>query len=469
MLTISDVKSDDFAYFNSIEPANTRGAVKGAFRYLTSLANLSNTNIEKWDLEELFQKDGKWITDKPDINRILFTKKAAEPLEEIQLSPKLKEMLEPAFKALFGGSLRNQQRTVRDAENNVQSYAEYLANATKTLIEAKEKLRLMEIASKESSMAGIDEIKRILDTYPLELWDVREQTITFAMKNDTLIRIRDVSNKINRTHNIGRFLILIKTENMTVTMKPFGVVNRFARRNAVHPHVSDDGLRVCWGGFAQDYTNALKKLSLFDLVDLIFRWKDKYAAGDAYVPANHINHHPAFTSYEEGDWLGDILSTKGEKDFVLECAKANLFVAPPLTYADKYVSEMTKETEEYKKGMLRIIRGESWAGVFFDYPKSGYQKKEHETFESPLERRLASPTLESEEESDQDLIEIDQAYFFREYTFARYNHGDYLGTGSRSGERFYLDTVDNQAVTAEMFEYNRGYDVDNVPEHSEDW
>lgn len=324
MLKMTDVKSNDFAYFDSIENTQTRGAVKGAFRYIISLSNLSGTAIDHWDIESVFKHEDKWLTDKGDINREFFKRKDAEPAAILNLPEPLVKLLEVPLKEVHGQNVREIKNNIATRERTIGNAHQNIRTAVSDLRNFKQRLLVAEIAAKESVNTVSTQLKKVLAELPLELWSVTSDCVSFICKTDTLVNARDIPNKINRTYNLGRLIFHVNVTDFKIAVTRMDIVNRWVSASNAHFHY---GTYFCYGGFSSEFEKAQEEVSLFDLMSACVRWKDTYDARSTLVSSVRFNHHPAFTTYHEGD----VFFGMDEKKQCEEAWRGGLYFTQPMT------------------------------------------------------------------------------------------------------------------------------------------
>lgn len=299
MIQIKDLKSNDFAYLEGKTEGQILGSVKGAFRYIISLSNMTGTYIDDWD-SDIFKSDGKWITDKGDINKVFFARKAVSVLDIPGITPELAAKLETPLKAMFNNSLSTYRNNIERLKNDIANHYSSIHTMVTTLKTNTDKLMLAEIAAKTKSTSHIEVIKKVLNELPVDLWLIENDMIGFICKTDTIVPNRDKINKINRSYNLGRLIFKVTMSQLKVTVERRDIVNRWVLPNHSHFHY---GTYLCAGGFGEDFSRAQTGLDLYELISTCLKWKDTYDGGSTLTSTSNFNHHPAFTTYEPDDFL----------------------------------------------------------------------------------------------------------------------------------------------------------------------
>lgn len=414
MLKMTDIKSNDFAYFDSIENTQTRGAVKGAFRYIVNLSNLSGTAIDHWDIESVFMHDGKWLTDKGDINREFFKRKDAEPAAILNLPESLVNLLEVPLKEVHGSNLRDVKNNIANRERSILNSHMNIQNNVRELRNLRERLLIAEIAAKESVNTVSTQLKRVLTELPLELWSVTSDTVAFICKTDTLVNSRDIPNKINRTYNLGRLIFWVNVYDFKIHVSRQDIVNRWHSPNHAHFHY---GSYFCYGGFSGEFEKAQEEVNLFALMSACVRWKDTYDRGSTLVSSILFNHHPAFTTYHEGD----VFFGMDEKTHCEEAWKSRLYFVQPMTSPAVTATNLkTPVVSPY---------GNEYPFAALGGPRPGY-KYEHE---KPLDdqiNRIEKKLIEVDEEelNDGELVRCSFDQYINwlcdTYEISDFSHGE---------------------------------------------
>lgn len=458
MLTINDVKSNDFAYFDSaIEQANTRGAVKGAFRYIIHLANLSGTYIDKWDIETVFRKDDKWLTDKAEINKAFFEKKELDPVLQLPIDPETAELLRRPLKEMFAGQTRSLKQNITSTTRNLTGAMSNVANYTSQLRGLNERLMMAEMASSTTHDQALTQVTKVLKNLPYDLWDVTEDKVSFICKADTIVPFRDLPNKINRRFNFGRLIFKINVVDMTIHLERQDIINRWKESHNCHPHY---GSYLCYGGFAPDFERAMLHLDLYELMEAVTRWKGTYAAGDALTAIQKFNHHPAFTEYLEGDLyhgMSDVqiyLRMNGE-------AYNQTFISAPMMSVSEF-HKLSKAT--FGLGLTDSYMFKAGGG-----PAANCVYEKTRPIEKKLRQHKAATdefgTEESEEPEDDTPSRLERARnrISSNHEPSDWDHGY---RQSQGGYFFYADAGNNEWLTLGEWVARFEYQPDNVPE---DW
>lgn len=335
MISIKDLKSNDFAYLEGKTEGQILGSVKGAFKYIISLSNMTGTYIDDWD-PEVFKSDGKWITDKGEINKAFFARKSLSAVDIPGISPEIAAKLEVPLKGLFAGSVRTYRENAEAARRDIQNYYARIAEKVALLKSNQEKQLLAELAAKTKSGSYVDVVRKILTELPVDLWSVTDDQISFICKTDTIVPNRDKINKINRSYNLGRLIFTINTFDLKIKVTRRDNINRWYKKNYAHFHY---GSYFCAGGFAEDLKRADLALDIYAIMETCLRWKDTYDAGSTLTSSNYFNHHPAFTTYESDDFLYG----KSELELVKHCFDATMYYCDPMTQANRFCDRFAKQ------------------------------------------------------------------------------------------------------------------------------
>ncbi len=334
MIQIKDLKSNDFAYLEGKTEGQVLGSVKGAFRYIISLSNMTGTYIDDWD-SDIFKSDGKWLTDKGDINKVFFARKAVSVLDIPGITPELAAKLETPLKAMFNNSLSTYKNNIERLKNDIASYYSAIHTSVASLKTNTDKLMLAEIAAKTKSTSHIEVIKKVLNELPVDLWLIENDMIGFICKTDTIVPNRDKINKINRSYNLGRLIFKVTMSQLKVTVERRDIVNRWVHPNHSHFHY---GPYLCAGGFGEDFSRAQTGLDLYELIATCLKWKDTYDGGSTLTSTSNFNHHPAFTTYEPDDFLYG----KSELDLIKQFYDQGFYYCDPMIPYSEFSERMYK-------------------------------------------------------------------------------------------------------------------------------
>ena len=476
MLTMDKVKPNDFAFFDTLEPANTKSAVKTAFRYIIQLSNLSRTHIDTWDIERVFQKDGKWITDKGEINKAFFEKKESEPIEKLPVSKEVIDLIRPKVRDLFSGQLRTLKNTNAELEGQIERYYQSIHASTVTLRDVREKMLMAELAGKAKENQGVEAVLKILSDLPFELWNVTESNLSFLLKHDTIVPYRDIPNKINRQKNLGRLIFSINTSSLKMTVNRRDQINRWAKVDHHHFHFKNYSSSFCEGGFAPDFGAARKSLDIFKMCESFLRWKDTYAAGDAYVGIECFNHHPAFTEYLEGD----ARFGKSEKEIAKWCSESNIYCCAPMVLGRQFDKTMgTAISLVYRDdyAFLDTPTGGPMKGVTYELPKP-LDAAINSNKDLPTSKPPPGFTVENYlKETSSRYVNLDRVDIYNRNgppLLAGFPDGFAVEhIGPRTGETFYVnlsEAYQDQLAyqIASEFEALRGVMPDEVREYGEE-
>lgn len=318
MLRIKDAKSNDFAAFDSLEPAQTKNAVKAAFKYIVSLSNVSRVYIDDWNAE-IFKVDGRWVTDKNQINKIFFER--ATHVSQSSLDPMVAKAVAQSIANVTKNRIQNITNNIRTLDGEIRSHQSMIHEKLQRMFQLKAEEAAFLRHNKEIGAEGLANVEKLFNSHAVELWDLGEEYIEIICKTDTIITHRDLPNKIHRRFNLGRLIFKIKTSDMNISIKRRDrEVNRWAYKNSCHPHY---GNYLCWGGFDADRIKASKDFDFEALVGVLMRWKDTYDSRSALTSISSFNHHPAFTEYLEGDFLFG----KTESEMAIELRRT--YFCPP--------------------------------------------------------------------------------------------------------------------------------------------
>lgn len=409
MLSIKDVKSNNFAYFDTLANGQVPSSVKSAFKYIVSLSNLSGTYIDDWDIQAVFMSDGRWLTDKGDINKAFFTRKEAVAANLPGVPEHLVSKLEIPLKRMTEGPIRTVKQNIENLRRDINNHYSSIDRRVRELKTNNEKLYLHEIASKTKALSLVETVNRILRELPLDLWNVSDDRITFICKTDTLVPNRDKLNEIDRVYNLGRLIIEVDSFEMKIRLRRLDYINRWVDQNKSHFHY---GSYLCTGGFSQDFADAQTSVDIFKLLNAFIRWKDTYDAASTLTSVLHFNHHPAFTTYNEDDFMFPM----SEIQRIKQCDDAGLYYCDPMVPFNTYANRI-----EADHGYLVRSRIESYAFAVNGGPKPGGKYEEPCPLESSLNREndrysMGKPELTYAEHREWLALQYDSLWRWSNFT-----------------------------------------------------
>lgn len=448
MLRLKDVRPSDFAYFDHMENKQTKTAVKTAFKYIVSLANLSGTFIEDWDLEYVFKKDGKWLTEKGEINKALFEYREEYAKLGSIVPEEVRAAVEIPLKGIFEGQGRRLKDTIEQLKASSLDYSRSIQRNTEKLRAELIKLTMFEAAQKTSDKNSFQLVEKVLTELPFKIFDATRDSVSFICTVDTIVEQRALGSKINRQYNLGRLIVRVNVRNFQLTIERLDYgVNRWYRPQHAHFHFCMDRAHFCAGGFANDQVEAANAVDFFKIMEMVNRWRTTLDTSSTLVSTMHFNHHPAFTTYLEGDFLFGLT----ELEMAKQLGPGGVYFCAPLMKASEYMTGLGvyhnfSEQYPFKKG----------GGVI----DSGYQ----------LERKsLLLQRLETERLKDLDpIIMADVMWILGEYPINNdILHGE--PRWSSNGERvYYADKARSTYLTVDDFIELNGLHPDAVYRQSQD-
>lgn len=406
MLTIKDVKSNDFSYFESLSNGQQVSSVKTAFRYIVNLSNLSGTYIDDWDIENVFKVDGRWLTDKADINKAFFGRRDIAPTVIPGITPEIAKMLEISLKDLTTGNVRSIKTSIDTKVSEISGFFTSIHRRNLELKDLRHRLELAEIAAKTKSKTVLSTVEKILVNLPLDLWDVTSSTVSFICKTDTIVPYRSIGNRINREYNLGRLILTIQTSDLKLIVQRQDFINRWTRKSFAHFHY---GSYFCPGGFDSDMKTATLAGDLYGLVEMFCKWKDTYDPSSALTSATYFNHHPAFTVYHDGDWLYGM----SETELVKATNDNNLFYCEPMRNYPEFRAKHALESSSFTVDSYNFMPlGGPQIGTKYERecPLSGRESRYHSS----------NPPLLYDEHREWLQLQIERGKF----KFSNYDNGD---------------------------------------------
>lgn len=464
MAQIKELKNNDYAYLNTIEPAATRTAVKNAFKYIVSLSNITSTVIDDWDAESVFKKEDKWLTDKQAINKAFFERKNSVVEITPAIPPYVANALAQPLKDLFSGNIRQLRDSVRARENEFDRYNLSLSNAIINLREAKNSLRVAELAIKNNDNSSLEQVNKIVQELPYEIFDVDGPVVSFICKTDTIVTNRRASEGINRKYNLGRLILKINVRDLNCRVERLDRINRWLQIDSAHFHHAG---HLCWGGFDKDRATAQKNLDLYSLVEVFHRWKGTLDVNSVLTSTGNFNHHPAFTEYLEGDigfgknveeLLNIFAPTRGSLTKHL-----NVYFCPPMTPLREFLAA-NKVTSGFIDEYLFAPGGGP-------NPGTSYERKPRLTPSTVIKTAEAEPVKTANSNLESARSSIFNTYS-EDIENGNFSDGDYIDSmyvdGAMTRFYYYDDGEEHHVLTAqEFYDYNDYFPEDSPEARNE--
>lgn len=284
--TIDVLKENKCAFFDSISDKDIRDAQLRTVKYLTTLSNLSTTDISKWDIGLIFSDPttGLLVTERQDINKRFFAFRDKQEITDINLSPDLLRKIEALEKLIPQTELNQIKESYRiNMQRASERYSSYM-NALRSARECK--IRIDSFEGKGADLKG--QVEQVIRVGFWELRSVDPACISFITKQPIVLTYKNTAQSIDITYEVGRICIVYYPQDgyCGVNISHSEGVRYF--NGHIHPHVGGDG-DICFGTAGDMATRAMAECNLVRLCAIVQQTLTEYNPDSPYVALQDFN------------------------------------------------------------------------------------------------------------------------------------------------------------------------------------
>jgi len=284
---INQLFRTQFSLFQDYE-TNARVEQIEKIMYIQDIAGKLNKNIQGINLFELFPNNNNIIlAEKTDINRILATFKREDFITEDE---KIVVLLDDDQASIIGETMK----TFRDInETKIQSKidskiydAQYYSNEYMRYLKEASTLRIqLENLKNNNSNFVVDGINKLLETGKYSINSQTNSNIELLINHDVILTQKNTRANIDLRVNLGQFKIVVEYGSGSLNSYVRKHDNNITVHHFIHPHV-ENGTNgyVCFGNMDASYTDAVRELDVFKMVETIYKVLTNYNHENPYKP-----------------------------------------------------------------------------------------------------------------------------------------------------------------------------------------
>lgn len=283
-MNITDIRTSNYACLGK--------QYKPALKYIDELSRLTRTNINGWNIAELF-KDGEGIiTDRSKINKIFFGLKETTPTQREVLDAELIKGLvavESRSRRVRAGKYKDSIRSLStDAASYARRYADKMAEI------GRYSSLLQDIKGNKSTL--VEDIRTVLADGFFKFEKIVGDRIIFSTPEIRLHHRNDV-HLVNLDVPIGSFFFVVTVDTMC-----FGLANKqnnLNRHGRSHPHAHVSSVFPekmvlhptlgCMGNIHNQFIEAATKFNLVEVMRMSAMYLQSYNEESPYRSLANFN------------------------------------------------------------------------------------------------------------------------------------------------------------------------------------
>lgn len=273
MLTITEIKRNSSKIFSRQAEENKKANL-AMIGYIEHLAQTSSTNIQNWDIEELFadQTNKKLsleiLKNKSMINKVFFERKLlveSDSAEEIkQVLKSIDSSVEKVFSARKKERIENLQNTIISERESIETVTNQMLEKISKIVRSRSELDMLEnISTKDKFVSDIEEVLKG-NFYKFESF--QDNILTLSTKQNVISSLINPKAGLNLSVDLGKFKAVLNLLDFNLKILPHE--NNIKLGGCYHPYVGTSGA-ICFGNAAARANELLAEMNVKGVLELL--------------------------------------------------------------------------------------------------------------------------------------------------------------------------------------------------------
>ena len=264
-----------------------------ALEYIIQTAGLTNTDISKWKIFDLFSSaPGTIVLDKTEINKRFFAQ--VKPSNVVPTEAITSALNSPALLADLG---RFGEDFLRHHKRNLESNLEYAVECLQSAFQAAytKQHTVVECRVLLDAFSGInpsERLKKELEEVLAEgSWTnlvSKDGFLYLNTKNNVVINLKNKQATLDIQVDCGQLAVKIELRNLNMMVIPYK--NNVGVDGYYHPHVESNGY-ICWGDAGRQVALWVKEYKLSSILKMLYALLFNYNDGNPYVSIQYFSQH----------------------------------------------------------------------------------------------------------------------------------------------------------------------------------